>query len=629
MHQEFKRSMILAYAALAYAVCVLCLTGLVPARGQWHSFRSYHRTQAEAFLTGKISLSQDPRDLDLDLCWSGGGVQQVWGLGIGLWQAPLDALARLCGRPGFPDRLALGLFMALAAYVVGRTWWHFMAPPSALTPLNYASAGGVTVFLLAFPPTMNLLRSPLDHYGETLAYVYFFGILLICGLVATVRRPRWGGFYVLCLMAGVGGLIRPTLVFYGFATYAIAVVVLLRASANKAALVAVSPTALWIRLLAGSSLFGLGGTLLFVTNWLRFGSGWEFGHSLNVSPALISVYSTRFDYPFKHVPFAESARELFGALFQVRRFNGFGWYENWILGGQSMVVRWRGFNLTTYDLSHAILLGAAWTAGAYLVWRWWVSRRHKALPTSSLDSVVLGLIGWSFLSALPLIAFYMKAPAIADRYMLDFAPSIAAALVGLWLFFMERCRLYPSREKWVLWLLCLAAAVWNGIEIDRGLSNWGPPLSSKLDVLAGPGRQNFARAAHLPNEYRNATAAMESCIPYNGQGWDTNGATSCCGIFFVESPRFLELQLKLGPGHLAGEAPPEKIQAKIGLERLSQQSVLRSNGTWTVLFAGPKRRLNQEGIQPAFVAFVPAEDLGNYVTATSPWVLERIAWRRR
>jgi hypothetical protein len=102
------------------------------------------------------------------------------------------------------------------------------------------------------------------------------------------------------------------------------------------------------RLLLGFGVFVLGGGLLFLTNQMRFGSGWEFGHRLNVNrePSGAVFYTTRFEDPFRRVPLVEAARELFGALYQVNdNFNATSWYAHGIFKGQSSTLRWRGFNL--------------------------------------------------------------------------------------------------------------------------------------------------------------------------------------------------------------------------------------------------------------------------------------------
>jgi hypothetical protein len=454
--------------------------------------------------------------------------------------------------------------------------------------------------------------------------------MLICGVIALMRHPRWKLFCALCLLSGMGGLIRPTLMFYGFVSVFLASLIMIRAKwkARQNNPPEWSIVSLSLNILSGIVLFCLAGAVLFWSNLVRFGSGWEFGHSLNVSPALISVYSTRFDYPFKHVPLAESARELFGALFQVNRFNSIAWYDRWIFSGQSMEVRWRGFNVTTYDLSYAIAVGFAWLTGIGLAWSCWRSGydvdRQKERKLASLSMV---LIAWSILASLPLILFYMKAPAIADRYMLDFAPSFDAALIGFWLFIVDKCANAGWRQNVSLGLLCLALGVWQGIEIRIGRHESRSETSMGRDELVGQRATTPQPIAHLPGKYQIGDAMQNWAIPYNGQGWNTNGTTECCCIFFVENPRFLELQLSLASGYQEEDSPVERIQAKTGLEFLDRESIIHTNSNWIVRFFGPKQSRYQEGIVPAFVAFVPSEDLGDFVAAPSPWILKRISWR--
>src|SRR6266700_3547721 len=111
--KKLRKADLLGYYALFYAASVLFFCGLVPNWGQWYSSSSYHREQSRALLHGRFALSNNPKDLSTDLCWSGGGVQQVWGLGISLWLLPFDAVAEQVGESAFPYRLALGLFIAL------------------------------------------------------------------------------------------------------------------------------------------------------------------------------------------------------------------------------------------------------------------------------------------------------------------------------------------------------------------------------------------------------------------------------------------------------------------------------------------------------------------------------------
>ena len=116
--------------------------------------------------------------------------------------------------------------------------------------------------------------------------------------------------------------------------------------------------------LLGVLLFCMGGGLLWGTNWLRFGDGFEFGHKLNMQDMYGSLYSTKFDYPFEEEPLESAAAELFGALFLAGDgYNRSGYYEADIFAGQSRTVRWREFYFRTYDWTYMLLLLLGWGVG--------------------------------------------------------------------------------------------------------------------------------------------------------------------------------------------------------------------------------------------------------------------------
>src|ERR1700720_917241 len=195
----FSRSQLriyFVYQAMLYAITLLFLCGIIYSWGSWYSASSYYRVQANALLKGELALSHNPAALDMDLCWSEGGVHQVWGLGIPLWRLPFDILAKVFGYSNFPDRIALGIFIALVAYIVCRTWFGILArrkmEKKSYPPI--AAASGAMILFLFFAPMIYLLRSPMDHYSEPLVYVYFFGVMLMCGVVTLAQNPKWGRF---------------------------------------------------------------------------------------------------------------------------------------------------------------------------------------------------------------------------------------------------------------------------------------------------------------------------------------------------------------------------------------------------------------------------------------------------
>jgi hypothetical protein len=124
---------------------------------------------------------------------------------------------------------------------------------------------------------------------------------------------------------------------------------------------------------------------------------------------------------------------------------------------------------------------------------------------------------------------------------------------------------------------------------------------------------------------RSAGADLNSKLydlPFERNGWNTtNGAVMPLISFFVWDPRFLELDLKLKEGVPA--ISPETVRVKIGLESLERESVRKTADGWLARFRGPKQPRYQNGLQIAFVAFVPKERLAD---AKTPWRLERVQW---
>src|ERR1700761_3860440 len=117
MESRTKSRLLIGYLAVLYAFGLLALCGAISI-DQLYSPSYGPRLQSEAFLHGRLAVSHDPSDLDHDLCWSQGGVQQVWGLGVPLWELPFEAVAKLAGMAPFPERIALAIFIGLSAYVV-------------------------------------------------------------------------------------------------------------------------------------------------------------------------------------------------------------------------------------------------------------------------------------------------------------------------------------------------------------------------------------------------------------------------------------------------------------------------------------------------------------------------------
>ncbi|NCB44207.1 MAG: hypothetical protein EOM59_16560, partial [Clostridia bacterium] len=452
------------YVSLVVSLILVILSGLIPGWEHWYSLEDRYRMQTAALAEGHFSLGSTLSGLQHDNTWSGGGVHQVWGLGIPFLQLPFELLARAFGFDISPDRLILVFWFFCVTFwgyrvVVQRegfpkTW------NSCFPPLGNFFLRIIALFLLLFFPVLiTLLSSRMAVYEETLVYTYFYGIAEALTLLWFIRKPRLKGWLILSAMAGLGAFIRPTLLFYGVASMLVGALRLFlnrphpaRNTAPKSFLIRLGvPGHSW---LWGPFFFLLGGGLLFLTNLKRFDDGFEFGHRLNVQwgdEMFGSVYSTRFDYLWQDEPVISAGKELFGMLFLPAEFNNGDWYAQNLFPGQSSTFRWREAYLRTYDLSFFGLALCGFVAGA-AVWR----RRRSAPTEESPDNPPPGspademgyLAFWSFLAVVPLVGFYLWTPVITSRYMLDFGPAFALAIFA----FYEWGSRIIKKTKWaILW----------------------------------------------------------------------------------------------------------------------------------------------------------------------------------
>jgi hypothetical protein len=420
--------------------------------------------------------------------------------------------------------------------------------------------------------------------------------------------------------------------------------------------------------LLGLFLFCLGGGVLWFTNLKRFGDGFEFGHKLNVQTLYGSMHATRFDDPFQDEPLTGAAKELFGALFLAEKFKGGDYYQENIFPGQSPTVRWREFYFRTYDWSYLPLL-LGWAAAVAAGFKFQVSGfklGSNVLPCGSpgigaavgtpvsdpalahddtkpgpisnnlpdarphprgairnlLPLLTLGL--WSLLAVIPLAGFYLYAPVISSRYMMDLAPAFAAALAAAWLFIASRCE-----HRWSRILVCLLLCAWLGTQLFLSRSVYGGPASvtaAELKALRPtlPAIDGSTTNTYTADNYGQRLGGDRSGIPFDRTGWHAEtGAVMPLVILFVKDAEFLELDFATQP-HPRIPSDPEAIRAKVGLEFLERERITELEGGWRVRFRGPQQPRWREGLQGAFVATVPKEFLAE---RTTPWILKAARWR--
>ena len=603
---------------IAFALLVVLSSGLIDGWGQWYSPSSHYRRQTESLLRGTLALSRSPTDTTHDLTWSEGGVHQVWGLGVPLWRLPFEAVARVFGFQAFPDRLAFAAALALWAVIV----LSLLTPakhPSETSEASHGRNSLIVGLILLCPVFLELCNSRFDIYEEAVAYEYLFGTGILAGLLTHLRSSTYRGAVLLALFAGLGPLIRPTLIFYGVGTVA--------------ALILVQPKARTLRgIIAIGSAFAMGPLLVLATNHLRFGHPMEFGHQLNLQHLFGSMYATRFDHPFQKEPLMSSARELIGLLFGTPDLNDFDLYRKGFFPAQSPTVRWRNLYLRTYDVSW--LVGMVAGAGfAVRSIRFLRSSAPSGDRTRHQGAVTAAI--WSLCATIPLCGFYLRNEVISSRYLIDFAPAFVAALSALILGFDLPFRSVYARTK-AMRVAAYGFIVWIAVE---GLLT--QPLPPRPEALTYPewlsihNRRNHAPRLRVGSLSTGSmpigSVAPDSVppfhvpwdgIPHNGAGWDkVTGDTASVVILFVDEPQFIRVDVH--PPKNTSQAAPW-VRAKLDREHLPLTSITKLlEGHIRLLF---EVRNAEKKAQPQvlFLAFGPPEALD---ASLSGYQLQSVNWR--
>lgn len=420
----------------ALGVAFVLAAGLLVAGRQitwhgWYSANPGYRAQVDALLDGRLAISHAPEALRHDYAWAEGGVQQVWGLGVPAWQVPFEVVGRAVGLTPFPDRVALLAWLVLAFYVLirgvrreGEPWW--------------IAAGSVVVTGL-LPAFVTLARGRVGVYEEAAIYAYGAALILLGGTLRVVATPcRWR-YLALVAFAGASGFIRPTVWCWGVAALVVATIAWLRARGRKGLAIAA----------LGGVLFVAGGAALYATNAVRFGSGFEFGHRLNLQPLPGNMYASRFSYPMQRASLGTAALELVTSFFDRpergahRRF-----YQQHLHRGVSGVVRWREYYFTTFSWWYVPVLLVGLCLGV-LAWR------RRAGPRDDALAFTRAAFAWAVIGAVPLVAFYLRSSLVSSRYQLDLAPALAVLLLVAW---------RASALRWRAAALVLAIA-WLGCVI--------------------------------------------------------------------------------------------------------------------------------------------------------------------
>jgi hypothetical protein len=591
--------------AVVLAAVILFASGLLD--GGFYSSHLAYRRQTEAFFHGAMGLGNDARTVGHDLVWDNGTVQHVWGLGVPAWRMPFEAIAKVFSVKAFPDRLAFGIALTLTIFVLLRFHWKAMAescpglPPSRVI---------ITALPLVLSPVLlTLCFSAFEVYEEAVAYGFLSALIAMVWTAKLCCKCSVSSFVGLCLFAGFLPFIRPTLLFYGISS------------------VVVGGLALWqsgrsvgVPLL-GSLGFLVGIGFLMVTNTVRFGSPVEFGHALNTIPLPPMLYAARFDNPYWTEPLPSAIRELISATFLSRIPPGNAWpwpYTERIFSGQSPSFRWRAMYLSTFDWTWLAFLLGSWS---WLARKWW---RHIRMATQLRPGALEAVCLWSVFPVLFLAVFYLRFPFLSSRYLLDFGAALTAAVWVAMILLLRVVHLNRHRCP-LLDTIWVAALVWWSLEVAT-IKAIGNAQAVTYREIGSRIQQLTQRVPDrpFPPVYESGFDFQETGIPFNGSGWNADGSTDASVLLYVVNPEFLDLDVSLiGKGDFAA-ASYDRIQAKIGNERLERESITPTKEGMRIIFRRPERKRYQTGIQQVVVAMMSPQELN---AGRSRFRLRKVGWR--
>lgn len=583
MTRDVKRSLaigllfVLASFALGFATKIV-------EPGKWHQNHAVYFQQAEALLHGHFAIGTDPSQLKMDMAWHDGGVQQIWGLGIPLLMAPFQAVTTILPGILFPDRV---FFLLLLAGLGGALY------AALRNTLDTRPATALALVSIAFPPFVSLLLSRFQIWEEAVACEYIVVGYLLASVVSLAARPTGRKFMLLCAVAGMAPLVRPTGVFYSFAAALVGFLVYDRGRVRPAKI-------------AGAGVAVAFAGFLAVTNHLRFGSAFEFGHSIHTNLYTLIDYTTTFENPFREATLPSATKDFLGSFVFTNIPGWKGFYESHLFPWQSPTFRWHEFYFRVFDASFLLLLGGAWIILGALLWR-----RRRATPFDPASRIAVALLLFSLFACGGLFVFYLRFFGMSSRFLVDFAPAILAAFLGLGVC-LHRVSAWRGPARIAGLGASGALAIWLVSELALVSRSEARIASNTAKaVTAEAFRQNLAppaRRSSIPSRYVVSEDPRATNIPFNGVGWDHgSGETAPYAVFFIRDPQ--TIRLVFDTEQSIPNSAFDAVAVKVGLESLPRLRTASDGRYLTLEFARPSRPAYQHGIQMLSVRTQPASAL--------------------
>lgn len=598
-HSRFRggltSKLVLFLYALAYGVAMMWFGGAD--FKHLYAPSPYHRLQADAILHGHLWIGNSIGQVGHDLAWHAGQVNQIWGIGIGLWLTPFEIVWRFFDAKWFPDRVALGVAFALLA----RYSWSLGRSLAAI--LEQPVAGMGFVWLIIFCPSvwaMNQGGRPV--YEETSLYA----LLVSLGILTAVVRVGCLGlrrdFFICATLAGLSALVRPTHGIYGLAGILVcSVMLLMRRRFFKTVIL-------------GNVVFVAGLLILPVTNQSRFGSPTEFGHRLTITGDSV-VYMTRFGNPLHQASIFEAGKEIFSWLFLNHRLRKTTDEEH-LIHWQAPHARWRDPYMTTFDLGWALVTVAGFFGT--LIWLWrkiHVGFKLSFFMGSPGSALLTGIFVWASISAGALVAFYLYFPNMSARYLLDFAPAFTGFALIVWMWISRRWQ----------WIGLLALGVWLSYGILTVHIRPAPAaLCTSAEISAELPRFTTTAFPDIQGGYNMTNHPRDMAFFGNGRGWNReNGKARAIVTVDLNAPQYVELIV--GPGEYQKNVSRHDVyRAIMGGHFLPVQRIHTEADRTSVRFAVPEAIRRRADYELLFLCFTKNYDKED---RESRRILYSVRWR--
>jgi hypothetical protein len=587
------RGLVLIGAAF-YAVALLFLAGFTVAYP--YAPNPTHRYQAFALLDGHFYLSDSIYAVEFDHVFHDGKVQQVWGLGVGLWLGAFELVARPVGLSPIPERIPMAFAFFLFAYYCGITSLNLIR-----CGMSKVSALGLGYLPMLSPPLLTLaVLSPQNVYEES----SIFGVLVSLAILLAVVRYAFLSsnidLWICAGLAALSGLVRPTHAVYGLFGFSICFAIGYLRKTPKGILIGTC------------ALYCFGIAFLLSSNHIRFGSVTEFGHNLTVTTKE-GILTSRFVNPIRQAPIWDASKELAGALFFVtRNIYTMGDFDRGLFPGQTPYIRWRNWYVTTYDPSLLALLLVGVALLPILVRQCRHANVLNSFRAHSFYAPLL-ILAFGVLSSAAIFIFMLYYPGLCARYLYDAWPGFCAILIPLWLHTSTRFPIVSS----------LILLFWLGYEIARADCRHDMcRYLSRNEILPSLQANDGKRLRDFDGQFDANHHPIELPLKYGVLCWDKNTRTAAFTVMVpVDKPQFVELTV----GPRMDGARPDTYRARIGNKELRLQNVERlANDEIRVLFEVPTQSRSKAMDEFLFLCFVSVGDDSDWASTRR---LQKIRWK--